>query len=110
MTMITAKDELAHLVDTLSEKEAERVLTLIRVQAPDLFAAGADEDHARGLADAEERGRDAQARFPVGSKVKDRYGRTHTVEGHPHPGMSVRVRDAAGRLTDHHPSNLTADA
>jgi hypothetical protein len=38
--MITAKDELAHLADCLSEEEAEQVLALLEKHWPEVLGRG----------------------------------------------------------------------
>jgi hypothetical protein len=40
--MLTARDELLHLVDSLSDNEAERVLETLRREMPELYGENLD--------------------------------------------------------------------
>lgn len=42
--MISAKDELKHVADTLTEEEAQRVLDLLHTHATWLFVEALEED------------------------------------------------------------------
>ena len=42
--MISAKDELAHLVECLSEEEAERVLDVLDKYYPEVLGRGEEDD------------------------------------------------------------------
>lgn len=61
---------------------------------------------AAGMAQAQAKKEEVESRLPVGTPVRDIYGKEQTVVGYKYGGTLVEVEDAQGRRQDFHNSKL----